>query len=92
MGRQILYHDDLLGAESKFFMSPGNYSIDIILDKENDDDFDDGIIVDMNYLFDTNYATKDVIVKDVNGNPVSLLFLSKSDFREIGVLKIIQFI
>ena len=83
-GRQILYDDKIVVTENIFYMSPGDYSIDIILDKENTDDYKDGILISMNYIFNQSFSEEDIIVKDSLGNPISFKHLNDSNFRSSG--------
>jgi hypothetical protein len=83
-GRQILYDDKIIGSENNFYISPGEYSIDIILDKENHDDYKEGLLVSMNYIFNDDFSQEDIVLKDSGGNPISFKILKDSDFRSSG--------
>lgn len=83
-GRSLLYDDKIARVESFIYMSPGEYTIDLILDRENDKDFEDGVMVSMEYQFNNDYSREDSIVKDRAGRPISLLHFDESRFMSSG--------
>ena len=83
-GRNLLYDEKITKIECQFYLSPGEYTIDLIFDREEDNDYDDGVIVNMKYLFNKDYSREDTIVKDRGGKPVSLLFYEESRFNNMG--------
>ena len=82
-GKNIIFDsDNCVEINKEFYISPGDYQINIILDKETEDDYKDGVLVSMEYNIEGALESNYKVITDRDNNPVHLQELK--NFKDLN--------
>ena len=75
-GKNIIFDtENCIQTQTEFYISPGKYKMNIILDKVESNDYEDGVLATMEYNMNDASESSYKVIKNMKNEPINLLEL-----------------